>query len=248
MAADRLRARILTGELGDGDALPSQDRLLQEFGVSKPTIREALRILETEGLVSVRRGATGGAIVHRPKTGNTAYSIGLVLESRSITVDDVGQALRRLEADCAALCAQRPDRADVLVPSLRECNEQARRQIDDPLPYTHTMAVFHERMIGGCGNATLSTVAGAVESLWLAHVRTWAERVNDMGRFPSRQYRLDGVAAHDTLTDLIEAGDVAGAATMAMGHFEPEQFYVEENDPHRLVAAAPLRHLPSPPT
>jgi len=245
MAADRLRARILRGDLEDGDFLPSQDRLLAEFGVSRPTIREALRILETEGLVSVRRGATGGAVVHRPSEENTAYSLGLVLESRAVTVHDVGLALKRLEADCAALCAERSDRAESVVPGLRRCNKSARRQIDDPLAYTHVMAEFHEKMIEQCGNATLSVLAGAVESLHLAHVKAWAERVSEVGRFPDREYRLAGLRAHEDLTELIAAGDVTAAAALALDHFDPLQFYVSEDDSERPVTAAPLRNTRS---
>lgn len=248
MAADRLRSRILRGDLEDGDLLPPQDRLLVEFGVSRPTIREALRILETEGLVSIRRGATGGAVVHCPRAENTAYSLGLVLESRAVTVHDVGLALKRLEADCAALCAERPDRAETVVPSLRRCNETARLQIDEPLAYTHTMAEFHEQMIEQCGNATLAVLAGAVESLHLAHVKAWAEQVTGSGQFPDREYRLAGLGVHEDLTDLIAAGDGAAASALALDHFDPYQFYVSDEDPERPVTAAPLRHLPSSPS
>ena len=84
MVADGLRERILSGELGDGDMLPKQDDLLAEFRVSPPSIREALRILETEGLITVQRGNVGGAIVHRPKPATAAYMLGLVMQSRSV--------------------------------------------------------------------------------------------------------------------------------------------------------------------
>lgn len=241
MAADRLRARILDGELGDGDRLPPLDRLVAEFGVSKPTIREALRILDTEGLITVRRGATGGAVVHLPQTGTTAYSIGLVLESRSVTLHDVGQALERLEADCAALCARRPDRLDSVVPALRACNVDAHEHIDQPLPYTRAMARFHEQVIEQCGNATLAAVAGAVESLWLAHVRSWAERLHGSGRFPATRYRLAGIEAHEALTELIAAGDADAAADLALHHFDPRQFHGDGTDPDTPVSAASLR-------
>ncbi|HRE03853.1 MAG TPA: GntR family transcriptional regulator, partial [Ilumatobacteraceae bacterium] len=56
MVADVLRQRILSGELGDGSIIGKQEELIEEFNVSKPSIREALRILETEGLISVQRG------------------------------------------------------------------------------------------------------------------------------------------------------------------------------------------------
>src|ERR1700759_1573783 len=62
-----LLRRILSVELNYGDFLPKVDDLLLQFPVSKPSIREAMRILETEGLVSVRRGNVGGAVIHTPK-------------------------------------------------------------------------------------------------------------------------------------------------------------------------------------
>ena len=64
--ASRLRNEILSGRLTEGDSLPRQEDLLADFKVSPPAVREALRILETEGLISVRRGNVGGAIVHLP--------------------------------------------------------------------------------------------------------------------------------------------------------------------------------------
>ena len=62
--ADELRRRILSGELADGSVLPTEDELLVEFPISKPSLREAIRILDAEGLLSVRRGKLGGSVVH----------------------------------------------------------------------------------------------------------------------------------------------------------------------------------------
>src|SRR6201996_595515 len=115
MVADGLRERILSGELADGAMLPKQDDLLAEFRVSPPSIREALRILETEGLITVQRGNVGGAIVHRPQPAKAAYMLGMVLQSRAVDLLDVQNALRSLEPVCAAAAASRPDRETTLL-------------------------------------------------------------------------------------------------------------------------------------
>src|SRR6476619_494453 len=81
VAAD-IRGRILSGELDEG--LPTEMVLLEQFSVSRPTLREALRILETEGLVRTRRGKQGGAVVSRPTVDTAAYHLGLVLQSVSV--------------------------------------------------------------------------------------------------------------------------------------------------------------------
>src|SRR5438093_737215 len=93
IVADVLRSRILRSAAAGGDMLATQDNLLVEFGVSKPSMREALRILETEGLIRIQRGKKGGAVVRIPDTGNAAYMLALVLQSRSVRLDDVGAAL-----------------------------------------------------------------------------------------------------------------------------------------------------------
>ena len=103
--ADLLRARILSGEIADGDVLPKEDVLQAEYGVSKPSLREAMRILDAEGLVTVRRGNAGGAIVHHPSPANVGYSLAMVLTSRHVGIGDVAAALREVEPACARLCA-----------------------------------------------------------------------------------------------------------------------------------------------
>ena len=86
IVADELRRQIIDGELADGDLLPRQEVLVEQFNVSLVSLREALRILETEGLVSVRRGNRGGAIVHAPAKTSAAYMLGLLLQSESVVV------------------------------------------------------------------------------------------------------------------------------------------------------------------
>src|SRR5262245_1813371 len=110
LVADRLRERIVVGEIEDGAILPKQQQLLAEFGVAKLWLREALRILEVEGLVQVRRGKYGGAVVRRPQAGSAALVMETVLRSLDTGADAVVEALRRIEPVCAGLCAARPDR------------------------------------------------------------------------------------------------------------------------------------------
>ena len=104
-----------------------------EFPVSKPSLREAMRILEAEGLLRVRRGKLGGAVVRRPNAANVAYTVGLVLGSQEVGLSDVGNALLQVEPACAALCAQRTDRADAVVAPLRRLHAEAVDAVGDLL-------------------------------------------------------------------------------------------------------------------
>jgi DNA-binding FadR family transcriptional regulator len=107
--ASELREGILSGRTAD--RLPTQDQLVSDFGVSYPSVREALRILETEGLVTVRRGSVGGAEVHRPDQSSGAYHPGLLLQGAGVPIGDLAQGLVLLEPLCAGEVARRADRA-----------------------------------------------------------------------------------------------------------------------------------------
>nr|WP_283251034.1 GntR family transcriptional regulator [Rhabdothermincola salaria] len=246
LVAGRLRERILDGDIPDGGLLPSQEKLLVEFKVSKPSLREALRILETEGLLTVRRGKIGGAVVHVPEARDAAYNLGLALQAKKVAIDDVGQTLRQLESACAGMCAARPDRNEAVVPVLRRHNAAARDLLHDELAYVEEMAEFHESIVGLCGSPTMQVVAGAIESLWLAHVRTWAQRVSERGDFPDADYRRKGLEEHELMADLIEAGEVDAVTRLASSHFDPQQFYDDFSRPEQPVRAAFLRHEVEP--
>jgi GntR family transcriptional repressor for pyruvate dehydrogenase complex len=219
MVADGLRERILSGALGDGDMLPKQDDLLAEFRVSPPSIREALRILETEGLITVQRGNIGGAIVHRPQPAKAAYMLGLVLQSRSVNLEDVQSAMRHLEPACAAACALRADRETTILPLLRDNIDRSQANIDNADVYIGLARRFHVELVAGCGNETMSLIIGALESLWSAHVDTLARRQAQHGSFGDRTIRLATLKDHERLYRAIAKGDAAAAERAAREHY-----------------------------
>src|SRR6202048_3646387 len=150
IVADELRRQIIDGELADGDLLPRQEVLVEQFNVSLVSLRAALRILETEG----------GTIVHAPAKTSAAYMLGLLLQSESVVVADLGTAILELEPACAALAAQRPDRADTLVPELKLVNDSMAEHLDDGRLFTEIGRQFHDLVVRGCGSHTLIAVVG----------------------------------------------------------------------------------------
>lgn len=239
--ADTLRQRILEGQLADGQLLPNQEHLVSEFTVSRPSLREALRILEAEGLITVQRGNVGGAVVHLPQARHAAYTLALVLQARHARLDDVGNVLKRLEGTCAGLCAARPDRVDQIVPILRDCNARAAVSLDDEMSYVGATADFHRNMVNCCGSETMRLIVGSLESMWLSHVHAWAKTTTQAGIFPNRDYRARGLAAHERITDLIAAGDIAESGRQAEAHFDPQQFYLTASDASWRVDASTMR-------
>lgn len=237
VVAHRIRARILSGELADGDVLPPQRDLTAEFGIGSPALREALRILENEGLLTIKRGNVGGAIVHRPTAHTAAHTLGMVLEADSVTLSDVADALRLLEPLCAELCAARPDRSETVVPELRNALESSIASMDDDLEVIRQSRRFHEAIAVGCGNQTLAMLVGVLESLWSFQEQTWARGASQAGAFPQRPERTEGLKAHARLLRLIEDGDAAGAAQAAREHLATSTAYALSDQAERLVSA-----------
>ena len=157
LIADELRALIVSGELADGASLGREPDLVERFGVSRPSLREALRILEAEGLITVVRGVLGGVIVHHPDERMTARTAALVLQSRNVTLGDVHQARSAIEPACVRILAESPRRA--MIKELTELVEAQRRVVDDPEKFGQANARFHHRLVELTGNQTLSIVA-----------------------------------------------------------------------------------------
>ena len=97
LIASLYRRQIVRGELNPGDTLPSEQHLMTQFGVSRPTLREAFRILEAEDLISVKRGSRGGARVTQPSLAVAARYVGLLLQVQDTTIADVYEARMVLE-------------------------------------------------------------------------------------------------------------------------------------------------------
>ncbi|HZC92104.1 MAG TPA: GntR family transcriptional regulator [Mycobacterium sp.] len=217
IVASKLRDDILSGRLKEGDVLPSQESLFVEFGVSPPALREAIHILETDGLISVRRGNVGGAVVHRPTAERTAHMISMVLQARAATPVDVSEALMHLEPICAGMCAARDDRMTEVVPYLQNEIDIQTEQFDDVSRYVPNARRFHETMVSRCGNEPMILLIGSLELIWSAHESSvW----NDDGQPVPMvdKTRRAALRDHQRLLDAIAEGNAARAVRLAQDH------------------------------
>lgn len=237
--ADVLRDRILDGGMHDGDLLPKQSELLDEYKVGKTTLRQAIRILETEGLVTVRRGNTGGLAVQLPSETDAARTFGLVLRSRRVPLEDLAAAVRNLEPTCAAMCAARADRATEVVPQLRALHERCVELVDDLPAFVRACREFHEGLVRLCGNTTMQLLLGTAETLWTAHEHDWADAVPAGADFTDRI--TSGLDVHRDLVDLIAAGDVDATHALSRQHVEYAQSHPLEARPGVGIASLPER-------
>ncbi|HLN17443.1 MAG TPA: FCD domain-containing protein [Acidimicrobiales bacterium] len=238
--ADVLRVRIVDGELADGDLLPRQEDLVQEFGVSLPSLREAMRILETEGLISVRRGNIGGSVVHRPTPQAAAFMLGLVLQSEKVVLSDLAVALRLLEPACATMCAQHPSRRTI-AGRLKDLTNEAKAHLDNGPEFTRASREFHDELARSCGNETLRQLVGTLETLWSDYESRWADASSRRGAYPDVELRELVVAAHTNITSAIRAGDGEAAEKATRHHLEDAQQYLLETAGNQPLTITQLR-------
>ncbi|MGF7233770.1 MAG: FadR/GntR family transcriptional regulator [Frankia sp.] len=241
--AATLRDRILAS--GDDYRLPTQDQLVNEFGVSYPSVREAIRILETEGLVTVRRGNVGGAEVHRPDAASAAYHLGLALQGERVTLGDLAAGLQMLEPLCAAECARRPDRHEEVVPVLRANIETSSGLVGAGAAFTHAARQFHELVVAFTPNATVRSVVVRE----LAHVveagviRAAAQ--TSLDEYPSEGDAASVVRTHQRIRREMGAGRSAAAERVARAHLAATQAFVVERFDHGVVNAGLAKARPS---
>jgi len=226
LVASDLRRRILRGELVENDALPSESTLMERFGVSRPTLREAFRVLESESLISVRRGAHGGARVHLPNADVAARQTALVLEHRGVSMQDVYEARGVMEPGCVALLAR--NRTEANLRELREALERSRAVADDPVKQMAEQTAFHQLIVDMAGNETLSVLSGMLRHIidvaHMAHVES------DAGTPTGQEAMTMGFAAHERIIELIEAKDVERSERLWRKHLLATDDYLLEGD------------------
>jgi DNA-binding FadR family transcriptional regulator len=205
--ADELRYLIISGELDEGDSLGHEPDLIERFGVSRPSLREALRILEAEGLITVVRGVNGGVVTHRPDQRLTARTAALVLQSRNVPLADVFEARTIIEPAAVRLIASARGRK-ASARRLRDLIAEQELMIDDPAAFGQANARFHEELVALAGNDTLTIVAEMLNEVVARAVTVVSQTAADAG---SLRTRRRGVRSQERLADLIEAGDVDGA-------------------------------------
>ncbi len=207
LIADELRRLIIVGELNEGDSLGHEPDLIERFGVSRPSLREALRILEAEGLISVIRGVQGGVVVHRPDQRLTARTAALVLQSRNVPLADVFEARTIIEPAAVRLVASGRNRR-TCARKLRSLIAEEEAAIDDPEAFGETNARFHEELVEMAGNQTLTIVAEMLNEVVARAVTIVSQADSDGG---SAVTRRRGVRSQERLAALIENGDADDA-------------------------------------
>lgn len=220
--AAHVRREIARGRLRPGDRLPPEDELLARFRVARTTLREALRILESEDLIEIRRGRKGGPFVTTPSLDRVARGFALLLQLAGTTVLDLYEARELIEPQLAARLARSRTQADL---------DALARVVDatfdvakagDRRAFAAAATRVHETLVERAGNTTLAHVAMLLHELvaqYYVHVVQFHRVDEAVMSKAARSYRK--------LLSLIEAGDAEGAEA----HWRRQmRFTIERSD------------------
>ena len=199
IAAD-LRAKILSGELAPGDSLVTESQLTDTYEVSRPTLREALRLLEAQNLVTVRRGSHRGPVVSLPDISVAAQSVAIQLQLHSATLGDVYRFRTFFEPQAVRLVAEGATEADI--DQLREMVTELASERGNAVGFAATAWNFHQALIDMSGNATMSVVSEALHRISQEHSMRYMEDVTD----PEAQ-QARAVRAFERLIGFMERHD-----------------------------------------
>jgi len=158
--AEAIRAQILSGELTLDERLPTEAELADSFGVSRPTIREALKRLAAKNLIRSKRGVAGGNFVSVPtdeQVRNDLRTTATLLVSHQIfTLTDIAESRRLLEAECAVLAAARRTEGDLV--ALREILATQEREDLSDEQFCEADVAFHRAVVQAAHNPVLDYV------------------------------------------------------------------------------------------
>lgn len=209
LVARTLRRMVVDGQLKDGDFLPHEAELISHFGVSRPTLREAVRVLESERLVEVRRGSRTGARVRVPGPEIVARPAALLLALSGTTLADVMTARTAIEPPAANMLAEN---------GTAEAHDELRRLVDavpaawEAGTLAAASAQLHRRMVELSGNATLGIIAGMLHEIGERHTAAAISGATGDKKMAKAEYmRLH--KSYVRLANLVEArkGDAAEA-------------------------------------
>jgi GntR family transcriptional repressor for pyruvate dehydrogenase complex len=165
LVAERLRSQIATGEIAAGDTLPSETELMKQMGVSRPTLREAMRVLESEGLLQLGRGARSGAAILAPSIDRAARYGALYLTTQGTTIGDIHQVRTLLEPPLAAQHAENAKKQ--VIRSLQECVAEQENALAER-DYLRAVAAvndFHGQLVRYSPNNALKLLAGMLHDI-----------------------------------------------------------------------------------
>jgi DNA-binding FadR family transcriptional regulator len=195
---EQIRLLMRQGQLKPGDRLPPERDLCERFGVSRVTVREALRMLESSGLVEIRVGARGGAFVTAPSSNRVGEGLTDLLTLSVISAADVTEVRMILEVGIVPLVCERATDEDLSdLQKICERSEEALRNSD----YTMDMSLeFHARVAEATHNPAVTMLVESFRGPILMSLQEAKNAAPEMGNLGTREHErfIEAVRRRDS--------------------------------------------------
>jgi DNA-binding FadR family transcriptional regulator len=207
---DQIKMLMRSGKLANGDRLPSERDLCQRFGVSRVTVREALRVLEANGLIDIRVGARGGAFVASPTKERLGEGLADLITLAPLTAADVTEARSVIEVGILPLVVERATDEDIA--ALRRLVDEGYEALSRDSYTMSLSASFHVAIAACAHNPAVEALVHSFHGPMLLSLRQAQVVAPAMGR--------RGTEEHAALVDAIEQRDVAAAVAVMTTHLD----------------------------
>ena len=221
--ARQIQSAIISGKLKPGDKLPSERELISMFGRSRPTIREAFRVLEESGMVSIVSGV--GAIVCEPNLKQLIEPLDVILQMRKVTSSELIEMRIMVELSNIKWACER--RTDKDLRSLEEILERELLYIDDWNMFYNVDRDFHETIAVAAKNRLSEVLLIVLREAMLTVVKKGFERLDEQGKRREQTELLEG---HRKLYKAIKNHDVHTASECMQGHLNQFRQLIDQEE------------------
>ncbi len=192
--AAQIRGEIRSGALALGDRLPPERELIEQLGVSRATVREALMLLEADGFIQVRAGRHGGAYVTSPKLERLATILDVILAVEQTTTDQLLEARSLMEPLAVRLATARADESDF--ERIQGSIDRAAEHPEAPDIVAEESARFHVLVAESTHNGVISALTATTQQLIYSRAFT-AFGTETAATLRAHQRILDAMRARD---------------------------------------------------
>lgn len=229
--AQELLARVADSDLKQGQTFATEAELLGEFGVSRPTLREGIRILESQGVLEQRPGPRGGLVIRRPSLEMLAHTVSIYLRFNDVPLASLLKAREVIEPALAAEAALHGSEQDFL--DMADSIQRMKKGGQDQIEFVAENRVFHSIVARAGGNKALETFWGTMSLL--AHGEHHGVRFT----FGNRQHVI---VAHEQILAACRRRDAHAAAVAMSEHVGDLEHLVRDRYQHLLGQPTRVRH------
>ncbi len=200
---EQIYDKIVQGELGAGDRLPPERVLAEQFQRSRPSVREALRMLQQNGLIRIDIGSAGGSIVQGLSVSGLERNLKDSVSSGIFSIQELKDYRIINDMGCARLAARNRTEADIA--ALRENIVQYGASVNDPETLHRVDAEYHSILAAASHNAMVTAVNSAITEIIVTYFWKLA-----MGFPPEKMLHINQLSfeAHAALAEAVISGDI----------------------------------------